>query len=208
MKKAFYAVAFLAGAVVGAVSGAFAMNKYIHKHYDISEKTDDDDADDTDTEEPFESVEQNEDDGLSKEEKIIKRANNDILKHVKDPEERKKTEALLKEYVTLSSIYGGEEVVETHDTPYRIMPDQFSEFSDYSAVELTLYSDGIVADDRDEIVPNAEELLGPNFRSMFKEGEDELYIRNDERCCDYAILKDLQTYETLEDERPHYIEEE
>lgn len=206
MKKAFYAVAFLAGAVVGAVSGAFAMNKYIHKHYDISEKTDD--ADDTDAEEPFESVEQNEDDGLSKEEKIIKRANNDILKHVKDPEERKKTEALLNEYVTLSSIYGGEEVVEMHDTPYRIMPDQFSEFSDYSAVELTLYSDGIVADDRDEIVPNAEELLGPNFRSMFKEGEDELYIRNDERCCDYAILKDLQTYETLEDERPHYIEEE
>ena len=206
MKKAFYAVAFLAGAVVGAVSGAFAMNKYIHKHYDISEKTDD--ADDTDTEEPVESVEQNEDDGLSQEEKIIKRANNDILKHVKDPEERRKTEALLNEYVTLSSIYGGEEVVETHDTPYRIMPDQFSEFSDYSAVELTLYSDGIVADDRDEIVPNAEELLGPNFRSMFKEGEDELYIRNDERCCDYAILKDLQTYETLEDERPHYIEEE
>lgn len=206
MKKAFYAVAFLAGAVVGAVSGAFAMNKYIHKHYDISEKTDD--ADDTDTEKPFESVEQNEDDGLSKEEKIIKRANNDILKHVKDPEERKKTEALLNEYVTLSSIYGGEEVVEVHDTPYRIMPDQFSEFSDYSAVELTLYSDGIVADDRDEIVPNAEELLGPKFRSMFKEGEDELYIRNDERCCDYAILKDLQTYETLEDERPHYIEEE
>ena len=204
MKKAFYAVAFLAGAVVGAVSGAFAMNKYIHKHYDISEKTDDAD----DTEEPFESVEQNEDDGLSKEEKIIKRANNDILKHVKDPEERKKTEALLNEYVTLSSIYGGEEVVEMHDTPYRIMPDQFSEFSDYSAVELTLYSDGIVADYRDEIVPNAEELLGPNFRSMFKEGEDELYIRNDERCCDYAILKDLQTYETLEDERPHYIEEE
>ena len=202
MKKAFYAVAFLAG----AVSGAFAMNKYIHKHYDISEKTDD--ADDTDTEEPVESVEQNEDDGLSQEEKIIKRANNDILKHVKDPEERRKTEALLNEYVTLSSIYGGEEVVETHDTPYRIMPDQFSEFSDYSAVELTLYSDGIVADDRDEIVPNAEELLGPNFRSMFKEGEDELYIRNDERCCDYAILKDLQTYETLEDERPHYIEEE
>lgn len=88
MKKAFYAVAFLAGAVVGAVSGAFAMNKYIHKHYDISEKTDD--ADDTDTEEPFESVEQNEDDGLSKEEKIIKRANNDILKHVKDPEEGKR----------------------------------------------------------------------------------------------------------------------
>ena len=204
MKKAFYAVAFLAGAVVGAVSGAFAMNEYIHKHYDISEKTDDAD----DAEEPFESVEQDEDDGLSQEEKIIKRANNDILKHVKDPEERKKTEALLNEYVTLSSIYGGEEVVEVHDTPYRIMPDQFSEFSDYSAVELTLYSDGIVADDRDEIVPNAEELLGPNFRSMFKEGEDELYIRNDERCCDYAILKDLQTYETLEDERPHYIEEE
>ena len=206
MKKACYAVAFLVVAVVGAVSGAFAMNKYIHKHYDISEKPDDDDADDT--EEPTESVEQNEDDGLSKEEKIIKRANNDILKHVKDPEERKKAEALLNEYVTLSSIYGGEEVVEMHDTPYRIMPDQFSEFSDYSAVELTLYPDGIVADDRDEIVPNAEELLGPNFRSMFKEGEDELYIRNDERCCDYAILKDLQTYETLEDERPHYIEEE
>ena len=179
MKKILYFVAFIAGAAIGALGTV----KYINKHYDISEKTDE-------TEEP---IREEKDDDV-------------VLKFAKDPEDDE-YEKSREEYFRVSSIYGGEEIVKRHEVPYVIRQDQFSEFSDYSAVELTLYSDGTVADDRDEIVPNAEELLGPNFRSMFKEGEDELYIRNDERCCDYAVSKDLQPYDAFEDERPHLREE-
>ena len=91
-----------------------------------------------------------------------------------------------------------------HVDPYKIRPDEFSQFEDYSAVELTLYSDGIVADDRDEIVENVDELLGPDFRDLFDDGEDEVFIRNDLRCCDYAVTKDLQTFEAYDESRPHF----
>ena len=197
MKKALYFVAFLAGAAVGAI-GTVA---YVRKNYDISEKTEEDsEITEDDTEEAEAEIEE------SEEEALIRRTNNDILKSVKDPEERSRKERLLNKYFTATSIYGNpkneEDVV--HSGPYKIRSDEFGMFEDYSAVELTLYSDGIVADDRDEIVENVEELLGDDFREMFDEGEDELYIRNDMRCCDYAILKDPQSFEAFDEARPHF----
>lgn len=197
MKKALYLVAFLAGAAVGAI-GTVA---YVKKNYDISEKNEEDtEIAEDDTEEAADEIEE------SEEEALIRRTNNDILKSVKNPEERSRKERLLNKYFTASSIYGNpnNDEYEVHSGPYKIRSDEFSMFEDYSAVELTLYSDGIVADDRDEIVENVEELLGDDFREMFDEGEDELYIRNDMRCCDYAILKDSQTFEAFDEARPHF----
>ena len=197
MKKALYLAAFLAGAAVGALGTVI----YVRKNYDVSEKTEEDNeiAED-DTKETVAEIEE------SKEEALIRRTNNDILKSIKDPEERAKKEKLLNEYFNAASVYGNPKNEEDvlHVDPYKIRPDEFSQFEDYSAVELTLYSDGIVADDRDEIVENVDELLGPDFKDLFDDGEDEVFIRNDLRCCDYAVTKDLQTFEAYDESRPHF----
>lgn len=193
MKNVLYLVTFLAGAAVGAIAGI----TYVKKNYDISEKKEEA-ASASETVKNIEP-EVDEDDR----EELIRRTNNDILKSVKDPDEREKAKALLDEYATVTAIYGAEEVIE-HETPYKIMPDQFSEFEDYQAIELTLYADGVLADDRDEIVENADLLLGKGYEQLFDEGEDELFIRNDERCTDYAIYKDVQTFEAFDEARPHF----
>ena len=194
MKNALYLVAFLAGAAVGAVAGI----TYVKKNYDISEKKEESEEDSA----PVETNNEPEVDEDDREE-LIRRTNDDILKSVKDPERREKTKELLDKYVSVTSIYGGEEVT-NHAEPYKILPDQFSEFEDYTAIERTLYADGVLADDRDEIVENADVLLGKGFRELFDEGSDELFIRNDDRCTDYAIYKDVQTFDAYDETRPHF----
>lgn len=198
MKKALYLFAFVAGAAVGAVAGI----TYVKKNYDISEKAESSKKDSV----SYTKVEKPEMDE-SDEEKIIRQTNADILKSVKDPDKRERVKDLLDKYVTAASIYGGDDTV-MHAEPYKIRQDQFSEFEDYSAIELTLYSDGVLADDRDEVVENADELLGKGFEKLFDEGEDELYIRNDDRCTDYAIFKDVQTFDAYDESRPHFTVED
>lgn len=202
MRRALYLVAFLAGAAVGALGTV----TYIKKNYDISEK------DEGEHETPKACVKEDEPETEEDEkEALIKKTNESILESVKDPDERAEKEKLLNKYFTVSSVYGSDDdsdIDEIHDTPYKIREDEYSQFSDYDAIELTLYSDGVLADDRDEVVENAEELLGENFRELFDEGSDELFIRNDLRCCDYNILKDLQPYDYYDEERPHMIVED
>ena len=194
MKNALYLVAFLAGAAVGAIAGI----TYVKKNYDISEKKEESEEDST----PVETNNEPKVDEDDREE-LIRRTNDDILRSVKDPEKREKAKELLDEYATVTSIYGGDEVT-YHTEPYKILPDQFSEFEDYIAIELTLYADGVLTADRDEIVENADVLLGKGFEKLFDEGSDELFIRNDDRCTDYAIYKDVQTFEAYDETRPHF----
>lgn len=202
MKKALYLVTFLAGAAVGAF-GAVA---YIKKNYDISEKDEEgEEVSKPVTEKAAENEIADED-----EEDDIARTNRAILSSVKDPKERARKEAELKRYFNDVKAYGDPSNIDDilHSGPYKIRPDEFSQFEDYEAVELTLYADGVLADDRDEPVENAEELLGADFKDMFDEGSDELYIRNDLRCCDYAILKDVQTFDAFDESRPHFSVED
>lgn len=198
MKKALYLVTFIAGAAVGAIAGI----TYVKKNYDISEKKEE-------AEEASEPVKTNNKPEMVEDdrEELIRRTNAEILKSVKDPGKKEQVKDLLAEYATVTAIYGGDEVVE-HDRPYKILPDQFSEFEDYSAIELTLFADGVLADDRDEVIENADELLGEGFEKLFDEGSDELFIRNDERCTDYAIYKDVQTFESFDETRPHFTVED
>lgn len=195
MKNVLYLVTFIAGAAVGAIAGI----TYVKKNYAISEKTEE--AEKTSNSDDKESVAENE------QEELIRRTNADILKSVDDPDQKKHMESILNQYTAITSMYGSD-TISTKSEPYKIQPDQFSEFEDYSAIELTLYSDGIITDDRDDIIDNPEELLGKSFRQLFDEGSDELFIRNDDRCTDYAIYKDVQTFEAYDETRPHFRMEE
>lgn len=197
MKNVLYLVTFIAGAAVGAIAGI----TYVKKNYDISEKKEEAEKEKTSNSDIKESVAENE------QEELIRRTNADILKSVDDPDQKKHVESILNQYTAMTSMYGSD-TISTKSEPYKILPDQFSEFEDYSAIELTLYSDGVITDDRDDIIDNPEELLGKGFRQLFDEGSDELFIRNDDRCTDYAIYKDVQTFEAYDETRPHFRMEE
>lgn len=195
MKNLLYLVTFIAGAAVGAIAGI----TYVKKNYDISEKKEE--VEKTSNSDDKEPVAEN------GQEELIRRTNADILNSVDDPDQKKHVESILNQYTAITSMYGSDTIT-TKSEPYKILPDQFSEFEDYSAIELTLYSDGVITDDRDDVIDNPEELLGKGFRQLFEEGSDELFIRNDDRCTDYAIYKDVQTFEAYDETRPHFRMEE
>lgn len=86
------------------------------------------------------------------------------------------------------------EDVKTVDTPYVISPDEYGECG-YETISLTYYSDGVLADENDELVDNTVETVGKDYISHFGEYEDDsVFIRNDSKKCDYEILRDYKSY--------------
>ncbi len=81
------------------------------------------------------------------------------------------------------------------NTPYVISPEAFEESENYMQVSLTYYSDGVLADDNNDVVEDAESVVGADFAKHFGEfEEDAVFVRNDLLRCDYEILKDNHTY--------------
>ena len=115
-------------------------------------------------------------------------------------EEKKDCEEIIKKcgYTNYSDVAANMEEEEMDDTrePYVIMPDQFSEYADYDTISLTYYADGILAsDDTDEIIEDIDDVVGEDSLNHFGEFEDDsVYVRNDERKCDYEILRNNRTY--------------
>jgi len=115
-------------------------------------------------------------------------------------EEKAEYEEMLKKsgYTNYADATANTEEEEMDDTrePYVIMPDQFSEYADYDTISLTYYADGVLAsDDTDEIIEDVDDVVGEDSLNHFGEFEDDsVYVRNDERKCDYEILRDNRTY--------------
>ncbi len=78
--------------------------------------------------------------------------------------------------------------------PYAIAEDEFGE-TDYECISMTYYSDGVLADDGDYIVENIEEIIGEkNLEPLDERKTDMVWVRNDERRCDYEIAWDSRSY--------------
>lgn len=91
--------------------------------------------------------------------------------------------------------------------PYVIPPEQFGEIEEYDQIELTYYADHILADENDDIVEDVEEAIGFESLSHFGEYEDDsVFVRNDERRCDYQILLDQGLYSDIAVHIPHQME--
>lgn len=84
------------------------------------------------------------------------------------------------------------------EKPYVIEPYEFDEMEDYEKIELHYYTDGILADDDDNIVEDVDEIVGKDSLLHFGEYEDDaVYVRNDALQSDYAILMDYQGYHEM-----------
>lgn len=115
----------------------------------------------------------------------------------------------IEEYAALIRRYGGnmkgEETVETKH-PYVIPPEEFGEYDDYEKISLTYYSDLILADDNDEIVDNVEDIVGDALDHFGEYEDDSVFVRCDERRCDYEILLDQRTFSEVTANRPGQVE--
>lgn len=79
--------------------------------------------------------------------------------------------------------------------PYIISPEEFGESGNYTQISLTYYSDGVLADDEDEIIEDIDDTVGKDFADHFGDYEDDsVFVRNDRLRCDYEILKDNRSY--------------
>ena len=96
----------------------------------------------------------------------------------------------------------------TTDGPYVISPEEFGDLDDYETISLTYYADNVLADDMDEIVDDPEEVVGLDSLERFGEyEEDSVHVRNDEKHCDYEILRDLRNYaDVVGMSPPHLVE--
>ena len=90
------------------------------------------------------------------------------------------------------------------DKPYIISPEEFGEMYGYEQISLTYYSDGSLADENDELVEDADEVVGLDSLTRFGEyEEDSVFVRNDALRCDYEILADQRTYAEVLKEKPY-----
>ena len=97
---------------------------------------------------------------------------------------------------------------EPDDEPDVIPPETFMEGHEkgYEQIGLTYYADGVLADDGDEILEDADSIVG-DFAEHYGDYEDDVvYVRNEARETDYEICKDNRTYEEVSGKKPHRVE--
>lgn len=80
--------------------------------------------------------------------------------------------------------------------PYVISPDEFGEFGGMTA-SLTLYADGILADEDDEIITDPENVIGDALDHFGEYEDDAIHVRDEAIECDYEILKSEKTFDEV-----------
>lgn len=191
---------FVIGLVTGGVGVYFAINKTVKDHYQKVYEIDIEESKafyqrkvDEINERLKEVADKN---IIEKGSNVIEYAsrheNNDVDDDQIDSEEIEEYNDIVDNYIERGS---GE--------PYVIAPDEYGENPDYEQIELTLYSDGVLTDDENDIIYNVEEIIGTSALNTFGEYEDDaVYVRNDKFRCEYAILKDYRSYSEVMSKMP------
>lgn len=125
----------------------------------------------------------------------LDRTINRILEQEPDPEERKRVSEYIERVKKYNKASAQEFSARTGAGPYVIDPNEYGDFEDYDTVCLTYFADGVLVDDAGDIMSEEEidESVGKDFADYFGVYENDLVvIRNDERCADYHIERDLR----------------
>lgn len=79
--------------------------------------------------------------------------------------------------------------------PYFILPDEFKDGTMTTAVTWSYFEDGVVTDEYDNIVEDVEQAIGNLDLLVDAFGDEDIaYIRNEDRKCDYEILREGAYY--------------
>lgn len=103
-----------------------------------------------------------------------------------------------------------EEVEEfLEDYIYVIKPELFGEEDGYEEISLTYYADGVLTDERDNVIEDADSVVGPDFASYYGYYEsDAVYVRDDHMKIDYEILRDNRKFSDVVETSPYPMEDE
>lgn len=83
------------------------------------------------------------------------------------------------------------------DAIHVISPDDFSEIDDYTVRSLTYWTDGVVTDENGNEV-DIDNTIGKDSLEHFGEYEEDcVYVRNDDICTDFEILRDYRAYSDI-----------
>lgn len=92
---------------------------------------------------------------------------------------------------------GGSDIMK-NDGIEVIPPDEFGDIDDYERASLIYYADGILTDDRNEVIDDIENFVGDEALDSFGEWEeDSVFVKNDNLECYYEILKDYRKFSDL-----------
>lgn len=76
------------------------------------------------------------------------------------------------------------------EIPYIISPDEYGDMDDYETMSLNYYSDGVLADDWDNVVDDPEDAIGGDAINRFEEyNEETVFVRDDTRKFDYEVVR-------------------
>jgi hypothetical protein len=89
---------------------------------------------------------------------------------------------------------------EVEDADYEMIPARdFDSLEDYSSVTLTMYPNGEIRDDQDDILSEDEIAAAIGSRNALTDltdyGEEAVYIRNHGRQVDYEVIREEEDYE-------------
>ena len=96
------------------------------------------------------------------------------------------------------------------ENPYVIDIMEYGEMDDYDEINLTLYADGVITDENDDIIENPEELIGKdNYEYLKSDGltinGETMFIRNDIRKCDYEVVASYMSYHDIVEDYPNLM---
>lgn len=134
---------------------------------------------------------------------VFSKRNAEVRKH-KDRNEEKEFSKACDIIDTHGYINVNTKKKESACKPYVISPDDFGENDDYEKISLTYYSDGVLADDNDDIIEDIDSVVGRDSLTHFGEYEDDsVFVRNEKRRCDYEILIDRRSYSEVIESKPY-----
>lgn len=192
MKSGLYFAVFMMGAAVGAASAW----RYAKKKY---EKIAQEEIDSVKA--VFAKRE------VAKAGEKVTEGFHDGVRQAKDkPDIKQYTSVLQNEgYIDSDGQEGGDGCVKDK-YPYVISPEEFGEFEDYEKISLTYYADGVLADDSDSVVDNVGDVVGDALDHFGEYEDDSVFVRCDERRCDYEILLDQRTFVEAAGRKPVTVE--
>lgn len=200
MSRGLYLAAFVAGVTIGSVATWFA----VKKKYEKIAQDEIDSVKEVFARKEFDS-----------QVKEMTKAGEEVVKGLNDgirqAAEQAKDKPDLVQYATMVQKYGGTigEEKEAHmkeKFPYVISPEEFGEFEDYEKISLTYYSDGVLADENNEVVDDVEDIVGDALDHFGEYEDDSVFVRCDERKCDYEILMDQRTFSEVAENNPRQVE--
>ena len=95
--------------------------------------------------------------------------------------------------------------------PYIIEPDEYGEDLEYDSTSYTYFADGVLVDDVDVVVDEPDLVVGLDNLKLFDEfGASAIYVRNEMYKMDIEILKDDWNWKDIQgneepEKKPHQL---